>query len=277
MRSWPCLLALLAILRAGAGEPPLAEVPFELRDGLIWVQMAVPRSDEPLNVLVDSGAQVSVINQRTARELGLRQGRRVKVRGVHTVTEGHWPVHLAARVEGLPLPEKFLALNLDKLGQVCCCRVDGLLGADFFRDRVVELDFAMRRIRLLPEARKAVSEVVLPLDIRASGIRVPVGVDGAKPGWVRLDTGCASALQWVTSHLKAREHPSQMSVGLMEFSIPATTADVRLGSLTIEAVPVGLHQKEIFTGESGLLGNGLLSRFSSVIVDAKIGRLILQK
>jgi hypothetical protein len=33
----------------------------------------------------------------------------------------------------------------------------------------------------------------------------------------------------------------------------------------------------VFAGEAGLLGNGLLSRFGSVTVDAKAGRLILER
>jgi hypothetical protein len=277
VRSWLYLLALLAILRTEAGEPPLAEVPFEFRDGLIWVPVAVPQLEKPLNFLVDSGAQVSVINQRTAHELGLREGRRVRVRGVHTVTEGRWPVQLAARVDGFSLPQKYLALDLDKLGEACHCRVDGLLGADFFSDRIVELDFATRRIRLLTTPRELVGGASLPLDIRASGMRVPVGINGGKPAWVRLDTGCAAALHWVTALPQGREHPSQIAVGLVELSIPAATATVQLGGTTFEGVPVGLHEREIFVGEAGLLGNGLLSRFTSVTVDTKAGRLILRK
>jgi len=31
------------------------------------------------------------------------------------------------------------------------------------------------------------------------GMRVPISVDGQKRQWVRLDTGCATAFQWVTS------------------------------------------------------------------------------
>jgi len=41
-------------------------------------------------------------------------------------------------------------------------------------------------------------------------------------------------------------------------------------------VPTGLHQKEIFPGEAGLLGNGLLSRYRSVIIDWKSRRLFLK-
>jgi hypothetical protein len=40
-------------------------------------------------------------------------------------------------------------------------------------------------------------------------------------------------------------------------------------------VPTGLHRDAIFDGEVGLPGNGLLSRFKTVTLDATSARLIL--
>jgi hypothetical protein len=51
---------------------------------------------------------------------------------------------------------------------------------------------------------------------------------------------------------------------------------VDLGNQHFPSVPTGLHSTPIFTGEFGLLGNGLLSRFSKVTIDAKSGRLFLE-
>ena len=50
---------------------------------------------------------------------------------------------------------------------------------------------------------------------------------------------------------------------------------VRIGNHQIDTVPTGLHRKAFFTGESGLLGNGLLAQFGVVTIDARAGRLIL--
>ena len=68
-----------------------------------------------------------------------------------------------------------------------------------------------------------------------------------------------------------------MAIGLAEISIPQTETTVRLGQHEFEKVPTGLHEEAIFPGEAGLLGNGLLSRFSTVTIDAKAGRLRLGK
>ena len=118
---------------------------------------------------------------------------------------------------------------------------------------------------------------VLPLDVRHCGMRVPIRVNGAEPGWVRLDTGCASALEWVNGNVQRESAPERMAVGLSELSTPVLMAPVRLGSIEFQAVPIGLHAEAIFAGESGLLGNGLLCRFASVTIDAPAGRVVLKK
>ena len=52
--------------------------------------------------------------------------------------------------------------------------------------------------------------------------------------------------------------------------------DVLLGSEHFSPVKTGVHQQPIFSGEAGLLGNGLLSQFR-VTVDAGKSRLLLNR
>ena len=66
------------------------------------------------------------------------------------------------------------------------------------------------------------------------------------------------------------------SVGLAELDIPTTSTSVKLGSTVFDSVPTGLHERPIFSSESGLLGNGLLMRFERVTIDTKAGRLVLE-
>jgi hypothetical protein len=107
-------------------------------------------------------------------------------------------------------------------------------------------------------------------------MRVPVGVNGRKAQWVRLDTGCASALQWVASDVNSEECMRRPAIGLTELCVPQTETTVEVGGHRFQKVPTGIQTKAIFPGEAGLLGNGLLSRFSSVTIDAKSGHVVLQ-
>jgi hypothetical protein len=277
---WPVFVFSHVVVSALglAGDPaPIEEIPFEFRDGLIHVRVEAVRSGESLNFLVDSGAEVSALNERTARELGLRGGNRVRVRGVEAATDGRWPVHLTARAGDLALPRNYLVLDLSDLSEACHCRIDGLIGADFFRNRVVELDFESRRIRRLNGSRISGSDAVLPMEVGVGAMRIPVGVDGGKARWARLDTGCASVLQWVTGRAPAVRPAATVAVGLAPVSIPETTATIQLGARIFPDLPIGLHATPIFPGEAGLVGNGLLSRFASVVIDARNRRIILRQ
>lgn len=273
------LLALMffaaAFLRVQAAPVTLAEFPFEYREGLLWIAVNIPQSEKPLNFLVDTGAGVSVINLNTAKRIGLKLGQQVTVRGVDAMLTGYWQQQLSAKVGDVRLPREYLAVDLEKLSSSCERPVDGLIGADFFRDRVVQIDFDAQKIRLLKPEKAEKSDKALPLEMRQCGMRVPITVDGHKRQWVRLDTGCATALQWVTS-VVPDQCSHQMAIGLAEVSIPQTKTSVGIGEHKFNDVPTGLHEKAIFAGEAGLLGNGLLSRFSSVTIDAKADRVILE-
>ena len=144
------ILAVQAAVGRGEAAPTSpTEFPFEYREGLIWVRVQVAESREPLRFLLDSGAEVSVVNLDTAKRLGLALGQRVNVSSVQTTMTGYWPQKLSATANGMALPSDFLALDLSKLSAVCTQSVDGLIGADFFKDRIVQIDFVARKIRLL--------------------------------------------------------------------------------------------------------------------------------
>lgn len=103
---------------------------------------------------------------------------------------------------------------------------------------------------------------------------VPVRVNGGARQWVRLDTGCASALQWVS-----RSRPvADDSISIGWTRIPAlrvVETTVQLGTDRWANVLTGLQPREVFAGEAGLLGNGLLSRYT-VTIDGRNRRVVLE-
>lgn len=273
---WLARSVLAARLLLG-DESLSADIPFDYRDGLIWIQVTVPQSPRPLNFLLDSGAGVSVVNLGTAQRLGLKLGRPVSVGGVGGAADGFWPQRLTAKLGDLTLPSQYLAVDLTELSKACACGVDGLLGADFFKRRVVEIDFRAQRIRLLPSRPSTNDAEVVDLKLRRQAFLASVRVNGGKPQWVRLDTGCTAALHWVDGGAPQAASKNRISVGLAELNLPEATASVRLGPIEFISLPTSLHQQPIFPGEAGLLGNGLLSRFERVTIDAKAGALFLHK
>jgi hypothetical protein len=269
------LFFVATLLQVQATPTVLAEFPFEFREGMLWIQVTVPQSKKTLNFLLDTGAGASVINLNTAKQTGLELRGAITVRGVQTTLTGYRLEPVSAKVDGVQLPADYLAVDLAKLGKACNCCVDGLLGADFFREKIVQIDFDARKVRILNNSIK--SDEALPLLLRPCGMCLPITVDGHRRQWVRLDTGCASALQWVTLAVRSDQCTNQTAIGLTAISIPQTETTVDIGKQKFEKVPTGLHEKAIFAGEAGLLGNGLLSQFSTVTIDAKAGRVFLQK
>ncbi len=269
------ILIALQVFPAPARTPE--EIPFELRDGFVWIEVAVPASQKPLSFLLDSGAQVSVIDSTTAKKLGMTGGSLVSVMGVGKVTTGLWPQSTEAHAGAIELPQNYLALDLSDLRQACTYRpLNGIIGADFFHDHIVQVDYQHKIVRILAASPSEPGTEVLPLKVRPCGMLVPVQINGSKKQWVRLDTGCASALQWVTASIRPEQCTSRVAVALSKISVPVTRATITLGAERFENIPIDLHAKEIFPGEKGILGNGLLSRFSRVTIDAKGGRLFLR-
>src|SRR3989442_918142 len=90
---------------------------FQLKDGLIWVHVATPRSAAQLNFLLDSGASVSVLNLSTMERSNLPRGRSVRVKGLESAARGYWPQRLLATAGNISLPTQFLGVDLSELSR----------------------------------------------------------------------------------------------------------------------------------------------------------------
>jgi len=269
------MFLVVSVLRAVADVNADEGIPMRFQEGLLWVDVRVPHADKPLQFVLDTGAEVSVVNAETARNLGLKLGRKVTVSGVHTSITGHWQQKWGGEVGDIGLPERCLVLNLSDLATACSNRVDGLIGADFFRNRIVRLDYKKQRLWILDPKTKFNSLAGIPLGIGSHGMTIKARVDDSKAASVRLDTGCASALEWVVKSGGIQSASSRVAVGLSPISIPQSIGRVNIGKHAFEAVRIGLHARPIFPGEAGLIGNGILSLFDSVTVDSVHGRIFL--
>jgi hypothetical protein len=267
--------SLLASFPVRAGT--VGEIPFQYRDGFLWLKVHVAGQREALNFLLDSGASSSVLSIQAARRLNLKLGSRQSVHGVHSRTLAYWISGFKAEAAGITLPESLLAIDLSGVSKTVHQPIDGLLGADFFRDRIVQIDFVARKVRVLDHAQPDGRSAVLPIKWCNDAICVPVGVAGNSPQWERLDTGCESALEWAPGKAMAYRDPGtrDVSIGLSNVSIRYIHADVQLGSHKLNGVEIGVHPQQIFSGERGLLGNGVLSQFR-VTIDTPGRRVILE-
>ena len=278
MRIAPLLASLFCSALLGLQPARAAtEIPFTFRAGMIWLKVSGAGQTTPLNFLLDSGAGRSVLHLATAQRLGVKLGARETVQGVDGRCAAYRVESFAATVGSVTaVPREVLALDLSSVSAGCGARIDGLLGADFFRERIVQIDFAVQKIRLLNRNELPASAAqVLPLVSRNDAFCMRVSVDQNAPQWMRLDTGCSSSLEWVVTEAKSRR-AAGTSVAAAAGSRAHIHTDVLLGSEHLSSVKTGVHQRPLFSGEAGLLGNGVLSQFR-VTVDADKSLLLLER
>jgi predicted aspartyl protease len=276
MRFW-VLAMIIQLSLQGAARPEISrEIPFQYRDGLIWVKVELAGSPTPLNFLLDSGASVSALDLQTAQKHGIHLGDQEPVQGVNGYSCGYRVADVRVTLEGNALPKGILAIDLGSVSERCNRHIDGILGVDFFRDRIVRLDFSVGKICLLKHRDTSVDNCeALPIKICNGAFCIPMRIAGNPTQWMRLDTGCDSALEWVVTR-RERHEISGASIGLSSASVDYINTSVQLGSHSFDGITAGIHRKQIFPGEDGLLGNGLLAKFS-VTIDGPGSRVILEK
>ena len=271
-------LPFLLCLQTPAAQTPTcaAEFPFQFREGMIWLEVRSPKSGEPLNFLLDSGAGLGVINLSTAKRLGLHLAKPIQVQGVGSATTGYFPQRLTASIAGIAMPKQYVSVDLDDLSDACHCHVDGLIGADFFRDRVVQIDFAEKKVRILNPGTAFAADETLPLKKNRNAFLMPITVNGKEKQWVRVDTGCASGLHWVAKTAPADNPARRVAIALNEVPLDTLPTSITIGKMAFESVSADLHGKPVFRGEDGLLGNGILARFRSVTLDTVRGKIAFE-
>ena len=175
---------VLLLLVSGATTRPSARastraapapitIPFELANHLVIVKGRINKS-RPLSFLLDTGASLAVVRSNVAQELKLSLSGSVNARGAgpgaqtgSRVTRATWSLvgleRLAQPVAfALPLPELPFSLGRD---------VDGIVGGEFIRQFVVELDYQAHVLRLHDPATFAYTGrgETLPLEFNADG------------------------------------------------------------------------------------------------------------
>jgi hypothetical protein len=185
------MLLSASFARSEAAE----EIRFRYQDGLIWLKVDLPGRTESLNFILDSGAGISLLDLDRVRAIGMKVGNPEPVQGVNGRAIAYRVDNFQAVAGGIPLPRSVLAINLQKISQSCHQSIDGILGLDFFRGRIVQIDFAAGRVRLLQQRGLNLAGCeILPIKRCNDAFCVPVRVAETRAQWMRLDTGCDSCL-----------------------------------------------------------------------------------
>lgn len=268
---------------------------FKLDDG--HVKVAIKTSGIDGFAILDTGAQINSINSAFIKknQLEYEKGRSIQVKGVYGVSKreayNNVPVEFLGSDLALnDLVKVFLGHHSNQL----------LLGAGFFNNFVVQLDYPSKKIRLVTRDAIKMSElanVEMKFD-RASGHPiVKIGLNDDTSAWLVLDTGnsgglllkrsLANSYSWLDKFETSTSTAMGVNAtGVNEvFRLPT----VKIGPFTLEnvltSVPAKNQKNNIFVkGKSnlgsriqsknikGLLGYDVLKHFI-VTIDYKGGHM----
>ena len=104
---------------------------------------------------------------------------------------------------------------------------------------------------------------------------------GAGMSAPNLDAACKLKLKlgapvWVDRGAVLKPAGSMVCSGVWRRAAHRRFTRLRFAEYWVSGVQAGLHEREFFPGEAGLLGTGILSNFA-ITVDAPGARLILRK
>lgn len=195
-----------------AAEPAEITVPFELIARHIVLPVRVDNS-RPLSFIFDTGDKLGIIDLDRARELGLGLGRDVKIGGAGSgqlagalVRGSSWTL---PGLNGFSQPIS-LALPFNDLAAKLGHDFDGIIGSDFIKQFVVEVDYPARVIKLHDKERFSYSGPgeSIPLQFNSQGhplIDAEVTPLGSAPikGKFVIDLGSGGALAFYSPFVRA--------------------------------------------------------------------------
>ena len=152
-----CHVPLLFLLLGGSAVAETIPFTYERRVPFVQVQ-PVNHQKAPLCFILDTGASTTIINWTTLHALSLdfyqtaRPGKDFDTAttcGMGDTPAGHVQ-GVRATCGALPLSSTALRTDMSNIGRSVGHRVDGLLGTDFLRDKVLTIHFESRTLCVEP-------------------------------------------------------------------------------------------------------------------------------
>src|SRR5436190_8670049 len=269
-----------------------ATIPFEYTDDDNEILKVRINGSQPLNFTVDTGSDVfAIITARQARSLGLTAGNNYKVGVAGTVGEIEAAAISSANLT-LPgveaLNQRIEVLITDVQANNDGTEIDGVLGLEFLRHFVVDIDYENKTIKLFSPDKFQYSGRGETIPIRIHGespeVRMKLVTASGKTieSYFEIDTGMSGTVLFRTTTvnkyaLAADVHTIQAATSIEgngEFNGRIGRAkSLQLGRCAIDNPPVSVAQN--VEGQGGLVGEEILRRFK-VIFDFSHRRMILE-
>lgn len=187
----PLFLALVLAQR----PKPLADLPFVHERGRVWLKAHL--NGKPVDAMLDTGAEVCIADADAANATGVRGERIGSANGMGSKAIDTWATTgLTLTLDGCDAAQAVLyASDLSRMVGKGGHRPNALLGGDFLKRFVVEIDYPGSRVRLYDPKDYAPSEgtrrLALRFDTGRPVVDLPMRLPGGDEETVSalLDTG----------------------------------------------------------------------------------------
>lgn len=294
------MISRRVLLRRAAWAAAAAGAIFAVRDRLPWppldvrfadgratpwqrlpprpgvVELAVSVNGAPARAVIDSGAQISVVDAGLAARLGLPRvvAAPLLAFGVAGPPQLTHTVHLDLAAQGLAAPGlRAAVLDLAAVARASGRTFDLLIGRDVLRHVVLDADFPLGRARLMASGawRPTPETMSIALESHFGAPVAPVRIEAAEPLRLLIDTGAAGevalsdAAARRTGLLAPGRRVSQghsISVTGLNPERLVTARSVQIGPLAMRNVDVQIYARGAGApGPDGLVGAGLFHDF----------------
>jgi hypothetical protein len=280
-----------------AARASVVSIPFELATRHIMLKVKV--GDVPLSFVLDTGDKYAIINLERAKQLGLKLEGQVRVGGAGSETStGSFVRDSTFTVPGLAGFSQPLHLALpiggmaSRLGQ----DFDGIIGSEFIKEFVIEVDYQAKVIKLHDRDKFVYSGPgqSIPVHVNAAGHPIleaevtPIGSEPVKGKFV-LDIGSGGALALHSPFVTERGllHPDLKTIkalgvggagGKVNGRI-GRVSELKIGNFKINApITMFVQDKAGALANTELLGNigmQVASKFR-IFLDYKRDRIIFE-
>ncbi|MEL6945360.1 MAG: aspartyl protease family protein, partial [Bacteroidota bacterium] len=267
------------------------ELSFSYINDLMVVKVHLNNSFFPLNFIFDTGAEHTILTKiEIAHLLGMRYSRKFTIMGADMKTElsAYLIQNVDIKIDKLYSPrEAILVLEEDyfRFEELAGVKIHGILGASFFRQFVLNIDYTNEKITLIKpkyfnEKQKKYQDFDIEIFKNKPYLHANMNIIGDSSQQVKLlvDTGAGLPLLIYTDTdssltVPANTIPGNVGRGLGGFLSgyrgrihSLTFSDFQLGNvITSFQESDSLSKKVVLNDRNGILGNQILSRFEVII------------
>ncbi len=264
------------------------EIPFHFIEDEIIVEAKV--NGKPLRMLVDTGADVCIVNRAVAERIGLKFSRKpVRLRGVGMGVAQAFTAKIQQLELGAITGKDLFTLVTETTPKIGDRAVDGIIGFEFLKDKILQIDYAGELLRFYATApyRKTDAQsgrrAVLTFRLRekrdmpvidavtVNGKAIVIGIDtGSDSGLVLFPDALKTlGIEGNTKHLKTKISFGYGGVALTKIG---HVEDFAIGGISLDGMEAEFAQASWGGKEGGQIGNKVLKNF--VVTFDYLNRLV---